>query len=44
MYEGEERHIQGFGGELKGKRSLGKPRYIGRLILRWIFRKWYVRV
>jgi hypothetical protein len=38
MYGGEERHIQGFGGEPEGNRQLGKP----RLILRWIFRKWNV--
>ena len=26
MYGGEERCIQGFGGETKGKRPLGRPR------------------
>jgi len=25
-YRGEERHIQGFGGEPEGKRPLGRPR------------------
>jgi hypothetical protein len=33
-YGGEERCIQGFMGKCKGKRPLG------RIILRWIFRKW----
>jgi hypothetical protein len=27
MYGGEERRIQGFGGEPEGKRPLGRPRY-----------------
>ena len=35
-YGGEERHIQGFGG--------GDPGVVGRIILRWIFRKWDVGV
>jgi hypothetical protein len=26
-YGREERHVQDFGGELEGKRSLGKPRH-----------------
>jgi len=26
------------------KRPLGRPRYKGRIILRWIFRKWDVGV
>jgi len=28
----------------EGKRPLGRPRHKGRIILRWIFRKWGVRV
>jgi len=43
-YGGEERHIQGFGGKPEGKRHLGDPAVDGRIILRWIFRKWYVGV
>ena len=35
-YGGEERRIQGFGG--------GDPGVDGRVILRWIFRKWDVGV
>jgi len=42
-YEGEERRIHGFGGETCGKRDhLGDPGVDGRIILRWIFRKWDV--
>jgi hypothetical protein len=36
---GEERHIQGFGGETD---HLGDPGIDGRIILRWIFRMWDV--
>ena len=40
-YGGEERRIQGFGGEnLKERDHLGVPVVDGRIILRWIFRKW----
>ena len=39
-YEGEERCIQGFGGEICGERDhLGDPGVDGRIILRWNFRK-----
>jgi len=31
-------------GKLEGKRPLGRPRPSGRIILRWIFRKWDVGV
>jgi len=42
-YGGEERRIQGFGGEnLNGRDHLGDPGMDGRIILRWIFRKWDV--
>ena len=42
---GEERRIQGFGGETRKKReTLGDPDVDGRKILRWIFRKWDVWV
>jgi len=27
MYREEERHIQGFGGETRGKQPLGRPRH-----------------
>ena len=40
--EGEERHIQGFGGETRGKAHLEDPAIDGRIILRWIFRKYDV--
>jgi len=38
-YGGEERRIQGFGGEI-----LRDPGVDGRIILRWIFGKWDVGV
>jgi hypothetical protein len=42
-YGGEERRIQGFGGETWRKKDhLGNPVIDGRIILRWIFRKWDV--
>jgi hypothetical protein len=42
-YGGEERCIQGSSwGKPEGKRPLGRPRLCGRIILRWIFRKWDV--
>jgi len=31
-------------GKFEGKRPLGRNIVDGRIILRWIFRKWYVRV
>jgi hypothetical protein len=40
-YGGEERCIQGFGGE---RDRLGDPGVDGKIILRWIFRKWDVGV
>jgi len=32
----EQRYTQGFGGETKRKRPLGRPRRRGRIILNWI--------
>jgi hypothetical protein len=32
----EQRYIQGFSGETKRKRPLGRPRRRGRIILNWI--------
>ena len=40
-YGGEERRVPGFGGE---REHLGDPGLDGRIILRWIFRKWDVGV
>jgi len=40
MFGGEERCIQVFCGETLQKRPLGRPSVDGRIILRWIFRKW----
>ena len=31
-------------GKPEGKRPFGRPRLAGRIILRWIFRKWDVGV
>jgi hypothetical protein len=42
-YGGEERRIQGFGGEnLRERDHLGDPGVDGRIILRRIFRRWDV--
>jgi hypothetical protein len=44
-YGGEEKYIHDFGGEtLKKRGHFGDPGVDGRIILRWIFRKWNVRV
>jgi len=41
----KERCIQGFGGGKLGERDhLGDPGVDGRIILRWMFRKWDVEV
>jgi len=39
---GGERRVHGFGGKPKRKRHWGDPGADGRIILRWIFRKWGV--
>ena len=41
-YGGEERRIQGWVGKPEGNRPLGGSGVDGRIILRWIFRKWDV--
>ena len=42
---GERRGVYGvLVGKPEGKRPLGRPRLDGRIILRWIFRKWDVEV
>ena len=41
-YGGEQRCLQGFGGETWGKRLLGRPRSRCRIILRRFFGKWGV--
>ena len=39
-YGGRERCAQGFGGKTEGKSHWGDQDLDGRIILRWIFRKW----
>ena len=42
-YGGKERHIRGFAGETRGKETKwGEQGVDGKIILRWIFRKWDV--
>ena len=44
-YGGGERHTQGFlSGNLKKRDHLGEAGVDGRIILKWIFRKWNVGV
>jgi hypothetical protein len=43
-YGGGEEYTEFWWGKLKEKDNLGDPRIDGRIILRWIFRKWNVRV
>ena len=45
MYGRGERHVQGFGGgNLRERDHWGDPGIDGRIMLRWIFRKWDVGV
>jgi len=39
-YGGEERRVEGFGGETRERDYLRDTGIDGRIILRWIFRKW----
>jgi hypothetical protein len=39
-YGGEERCIQGFGGETSEGDQLEGPGVKGRIVLKWIFEKW----
>jgi hypothetical protein len=42
---GGKRHVQGFGGvTLRERDHCGDPGVDGRIILRWIFRKWGVGI
>jgi hypothetical protein len=43
-YEGEERVYRILGGNLKEREQLGDQGVDGRIISRWIFRKWDVKV
>jgi len=40
MCGGEEGCVQRFGRVTEGRRPLGGPSVGGRIILRWIFKKW----
>jgi hypothetical protein len=40
MYGGQERCIQGFGGETRGKETIEDLGVDGRIILKWIFKTW----
>ena len=44
MYGGEKRLYRALLGKPEGERPLGRPRLGGRIVLRWIFRKWDVEV
>jgi hypothetical protein len=39
---GEKSRVQGFGVETRGKETWVDPGIDGRIILRWIFKKWDV--
>jgi len=39
-YGGEERHIQGFSGEIREGDNLENSGIDGRIILKWIFKEW----
>ena len=43
-YRGEKGVYRVLVGKPEGKRLLGRPRPRGEIILRWIFRRWDVRV
>ena len=43
-YGGGERRVQVFWGNLRGRDHLGDADVDGRIILKWLFRKWGVGV
>jgi len=43
-YGGEDRRIQGFGGETRGEDTTWETQAYGTIILRRIFRKWDVGI
>jgi hypothetical protein len=42
VYEGQERYTEFWSGNLRVREHLGDPGVDGRIILRWILRKWGV--
>ena len=44
VYGVEERRYRALVGKCEGKRPLGRRRLDGKILLRWIYRKWVVVV